>query len=431
MSTRVLITGLISLAILIGLSAFFSACETILFSLNPIQVQRIRVRDRTAGGRIAALLANPSRTLSAILIGNTLTNVGSASLGYALISRLVPLAWSEAIAITTMTVLLLLFAELTPKRIASMHAERLAPTASLAVTHLQRLFSPMVSLLETLTRRFRNILTPERSNLNDEELMTVVEVSAEQGVIDKDEQIMVDGILRLSELQASDVMTPRVDMIGIDLRDPAATQLQAAREARFRQLPIYNRTVDAIEGFLDVPRYLIDSDHRLRRHVAPALFVPENISLDDLLITFQREQTPIACVLDEYGGTAGLITRGDILELLTGGDEPSLRPEVQSIRRSGETSWIVEGKTSLEEINHELDLELEADDADRISGWCTFHSGALLRVGETVTEQGCRVRVLRMRKRRIDQVLLEVLPHDPDTSAEEADISYLDQEPNG
>ena len=185
-----------------------------------------------------------------------------------------------------------------------------------------------------------------------------------------------------------------------------------------------------VEGFLDVPRYLIDPDHALRRHIAAALFVPENISLDDLLITFQRERTPIACVLDEYGGTAGLITRGDILELLTGGDEPSLRPEAQSIRRNGETGWIIDGKTSLEEINHELDLELDADDSDRISGWCTFHSGSLLRVGETVMAQGCRVRVLRMRKRRIDQVMLEVLPRDPGSGEEAADDSYLDQEPD-
>jgi CBS domain containing-hemolysin-like protein len=232
---------------------------------------------------------------------------------------------------------------------------------------------------------------------------------------------MVDGILRLSELQASDVMTPRVDTLGIDLRDPPETHLQAARTAHFRQLPVYNRTLDAVEGFLDVTRYLIDPEHLLRRHVTPALFVPENIALDDLLISFQRSRAYIACVLDEYGGTAGLITRGDILELMTGSDESGLPADVPAIHPTGESSWIVDGKTSLEAINHELDLNLEADDADRISGWCTFHAGALLRVGETVEAQGCRVRVLRMRQRRIDQVLLDVLSHTlpPDRKVED------------
>ncbi|MEI8353753.1 MAG: hemolysin family protein [Lentisphaerota bacterium] len=407
MSTSLLVVELAVLTVLLALSAFFSASETVLFSLNSIQVQRIRDRDRKAGGRVAALLANPSRTLSTILIGNTLVNVAIASLGYALIRRFVPSAWAEAVAIPTMTVILLLFGEITPKRIAILWAERLAPSVSVWIERMQHLFAPLVLLLVFMARRFRKTLTPERNSLNDEELMTLVEVSAEQGAINKDEQVMVDGILRLSELQASDVMTPRVDTLGIDLRDPPETHLQAARTAHFRQLPVYNRTLDAVEGFLDVTRYLIDPEHLLRRHVTPALFVPENIALDDLLISFQRSRAYIACVLDEYGGTAGLITRGDILELMTGSDESGLPADVPAIHPTGESSWIVDGKTSLEAINHELDLNLEADDADRISGWCTFHAGALLRVGETVEAQGCRVRVLRMRQRRIDQVLLE------------------------
>jgi putative hemolysin len=430
MSTSLLIVELAVLTVLLALSAFFSASETVLFSLNSIQVQRIRDRDRKAGGRVAALLANPSRTLSTILIGNTLVNVAIASLGYALIRRFVPSAWAEAVAIPTMTVILLLFGEITPKRIAILWAERLAPSVSVWIERMQHLFAPLVLLLVFMARQFRKTLTPERNSLNDKELMTLVEVSAEQGAIDKDEQVMVDGILRLSELQASDVMTPRVDTLGIDLRDPPETHLQAARTAHFRQLPVYNRTLDAIEGFLDVTRYLIDPEHLLRRHVTPALFVPENIALDDLLISFQRNRAYIACVLDEYGGTAGLVTRGDILELMTGSDESGLPSDVQAIHPTGESSWIVDGKTSLEAINHELDLNLEADDANRISGWCTFHAGVLLRVGETVEAQGCRVRVLRMRQRRIDQVLLDVLRSALPADVDGTDRSYLEEEPD-
>jgi CBS domain containing-hemolysin-like protein len=430
MSASLLIVGLAALTALLGCSAFFSASETVLFSLNPIQVQRIRDRDRRAGGRVAALLANPSRTLSTILIGNTLVNVAIASLGYALINRLVTPGWDEAVAIPVMTILLLLFGEITPKRIAILRAERLAPSVSVWIERLQHLFAPLDLLLAAITRRFRKTLTPERNSLNDEELMTLVEVSAEQGAIDKDEQVMVDGILRLSELQASDVMTPRVDTLGLDLHDPPETHLQAARAARFRQLPVYNRTLDAVEGFLDVTRYLIDPEHLLRRHVTPALFVPDNIALDDLLITFQRSRASIACVIDEYGGTAGVVTRGDILDLMTGSDESGLPADVQAIRPSGASSWIVDGKTSLEAINHELDLNLEADDANRISGWCTFHAGALLRVGETVEAQGCRVRVLRMRQRRIDQVLLDVLRPTLPPDRDDEDRSDHEEDPD-
>ncbi len=430
MSASLLVFEFSALAVLIGLSAFFSASETVLFSLNSIQVQRIRDRDRKAGVRIAALLANPSRTLSTILIGNTLVNVIIASLGYAIISHLIPPAWDEVVAIPIMTVTLLLFGEITPKRVAILWAERFAPTVSVLIERLQHLFFPLVRLLEFVTRRFRKALTPERNTLNDEELMTLVEVSAEQGVIDKDEQVMVDGILRLSEIQASDVMTPRVDTLGIDLHAPPETHLQAARAARFRQLPVYNRTLDAVEGFLDVTRYLIDPEHVFRRHITPALFVPENIALDDLLITFQRGRAHVACVLDEYGGTAGVVTRGDILELMTGGNESGLPSDVQAIREVGASRWIIDGKTSLEAINHELDLNLEADDADRISGWCTFHAGSLLRVGEMVEAQGCRVRVLRMRQRRIDQVLLEAVHESPTSLGIDHERSLIEEDPD-
>ena len=242
---------------------------------------------------------------------------------------------------------------------------------------------------------------------------------------------MVEGIMRLSELKASDEMTPRVDIVGLDLDTPVERQLAVARQARFRHLPVFVRTPDAIEGFVDVTRFLLDPEHDARRAISPALFVPENVSLDDLLVTFQRSGKHIACVLDEYGGTAGLITRGDILELIAVPVATGARGRA-ALQRLRDDVWLVDGAVSLEELNLQLNLALEADDADRIAGWLTFHAGRLLKAGESVEAQGCRATVRRMSKRRVGVIQLEVLersaPSDDERGSDGDDLSLEGEE---
>ena len=419
------------LLVLIVLSAFFSASETVLFSLSPIQVQRIRNRNPIAGGRLETLLGDPALILSTLLVGNTLVNFAIASVGYAVIKSLVP-AWGEAIAIPLMTLVLLLFGEVTPKRIAISNAERLAPVCSRLLLFWLWLLRPFNVVLNAGSRIFKKSLQRERRALSNDELRTVVEVGEEQGVLDSEEASMVEGIMRLSELKASDEMTPRVDIVGLDLDTPVERQLSVARQTRFRHLPVYVRTPDAIEGFVDVIPFLLDPAHDARKAISPALFVPESVSLDDLLVTFQRSGKHVACVLDEYGGTAGLITRGDILELIAAPVARGGSVDHPAIQRLRDDVWLVDGTVSLEELNLKLDLALDADDADRMAGWITFHAGRLLQPGQSVEAQGCRATVRRMRKRRIDAVQLEVLkrPGTPSEGLSEGDdlVSERDAE---
>ena len=421
-----LLDGLL-LLVLISLSAFFSGSETILFSLSPIQVQRIRNRDAVAGARLETLLSDPALILSTVLVGNTLVNFAIASLGYMMIHALIP-AWGTAIAIPLMTLILLLFCEVTPKRVAISHAERLAPLVSRLVLFWLWLLRPFNMVLTSSSRIFKKSLRRERRALSNDELRTVVEVGEEQGVLDAEEASMVDGVMRLSELKASDEMTPRVDMVGIDLDTPVSTQIEIARKAHFRHLPVFVRTPDAIEGFVDAAQFLLDPAHDARKATSPALFVPENVSLDDLLVTFQRSGKHIACVLDEYGGTAGLITRGDILELITASVATRHAEGRPEIRRLSDDVWLIDGTASLDEINRQLDLALEADDADRIAGWITFHAGRLPQAGHTIEAQGCRATVRRLSKRRIDAIRLEVLerPEGPIEPLQEGDDAVLE-----
>lgn len=426
MNTPLLMMDSAVLMVLFGLSAFFSGSETALFALTPVQAQRIRERNPQAGARLQRLLSQPERVLSTILIGNTIVNVAVASVSFLVVHMLTP-EHSTLVAIPATTVLLLLIGDLVPKRIAIAHAERLAPFFSAVLVLWMHLFAPLARLLEVSSNLLRKFLLPERKALNDAELLTMMQVGAEQGVLDAEERSMVDGIMRLSELKASDAMTPRVDLVGIDLDDPPERQLSTARQARLLNLPVYRRTPDAIEGFLNVACYLLDPSHDVRKATTPALFIPENATLDDLLITFQRNEREIACVLDEYGGTAGVVTRGDVLEFVVKGvqrEHGTRRPLVESI---GTEVWLIEGSAVLDEVNHELGTQLEAEGADRIAGWVAFHAGKLLKAGESVEAQGCRVTVRRLRNHRIEQVQLERLTVEeplPESSESETEGAF-------
>lgn len=406
MNTPFLILDSAALVVLFGLSAFFAGSETALFALTPVQVQRIRDRNPRAGARLQRLLSQPERVLSTTLIGNTLANVAIASLGFVVIHMLDP-KHSTLIAIPTTTVLLLLVGDLIPMRIGVANAERFAPLLSSILILWMHLFAPLGRMLETSSRLLRRFFLPERMALNDAELLTMMQVGAEQGVLDAEERSMVDGIMRLSELKASDAMTPRVDLVGVDLDDPPERQLATARQARLMYLPVYRRTPDATEGFLNVARYLLDPAHDVRKATEPALFVPENVTLDDLLITFHRNIREIACVLDEFGGSAGVVTRGDVLEFVVKGVERSAVGRRPLLEATGSGVWLVEGTAVLDEVNHELGTRLEAEGADRIAGWVSFHAGRLLKAGESVEAQGCRATVRRLRNHRIEQVQLE------------------------
>jgi len=409
MNIFVLIAECGALVVLFMLSAFFSGCETVLFSLSPIQIQQLRERNLSAGQRVEKLMQTPAMILSTLLVGNTLVNFSIATIGYLVMAQILPASAAKFIAVPLLTLMLLLFGEVTPKRIALQYSERLAPICSRLLLFWMWLLKPFSILLEAGSAVFKQTLKRERRALSNDELLTVVEVSEEQGVLDTEEAEMVDGIMRLSELKASDEMIPRVDMIGLDLDTPMERQLQIASTAHVRYLPAYMRTPDAIEGFVNTARFLLDPDHDVRKAMVPAQFVPENMPLDDLLIMLQRTGTHIACVLDEYGGTAGLITRSDILELVADpvmGPTENQRSMVQPLHHD---VWLVDGTTSLEELNRTLDITLDADDADRVAGWVTFHAEHFPQSGERVEAQGVRVTVRHIRRHRIETVYLEVL----------------------
>lgn len=399
---------LIAFLLLLAASAFFSSSETIFFSLNPLQVRRLTQRNAEAGKRVHDLLSNPTRLLSTILIGNTIANVSIAAVGYDMARHLAP-GFGEAIAIPVVTALLVVFGEAGPKRLGLRLSEKLAPRYVGLLSTLAIIFTPLRRALEMLTQKFEAMFRPRGRGMSEEEFKTVLEIGNEEGILNADELAMIKSIIQLEDMKASDVMTPRVDIIGLDLDEDPAGYVAKAQAARRNYLLLYRGELENVEGFLNVRRFLLDSEHRLDRAREEAFFVPETTPLNRLLLQFQNEHRRIAVVVDEYGGIAGVVTRGDILEEITGEIYQELNKPRPLFQPAGPNRWLMDANFSLEELNRKLGLQLEAEGADRLAGWIAHHLGHLPEKDDVVVAQGVRVTVLQTMRLRVTLAQLEKL----------------------
>lgn len=410
-----IVVSIIIIALLLCASGFFSSSETALFSLNPIQIRRIQDTSPRSAELIRSLLHTPTQILSTILIGNTIVNVAASVYAFGVVESLVP-GRGELIAVPGMTLLLLIFGEIAPKRTAMRWAPKMAAIYAPVLIVLNTAFTPARLILEFVTDWFKKYLPSGPRPLTEEEFRSVVSISEEEGVLDEEERTMVDGIIRLEEIQASDVMTPRVDMIGIDLNDDPSTYVEIARHCKVHYLPLYRDSMDEVVGFLNVLTFLLSPDHDLNGCRISATSVPETAPLSSLLPLLQRGDQRVAIVADEYGGTAGLVTLGDILEEIVEDVDNEYRQDELTMDPLGPNKWLIDGRVSLEDINYELGLNLGAEGVDRISGWVSAKAERIPRQGEEVESQHCRAKVMRVRKNRITLIELTRLeaPDDED-----------------
>ena len=407
-------TALLLLPVLFFLSAFFSSSETVLFSLTGAQRARLSEKSPSAEKLIARCLADKAVRFSTILVGNTFVNFAISAIGYGLFRKWLP-GWGW-LAVPVMTVALLVFGEITPKRLALKYAEEIAPLCARLLIFWRFILSPFNIFLRFTSRAFAPALERERRALSDEELISVMDAAAEHGEISAADADMIEGVLRLNELSANDEMTPRVDIVGYDIDLDETRRAEIVKATTHRYLPVFRRSPDQIEGIYE----------KATGEITDALFVPETASLDELLKTFAKSGRSMAIVLDEYGGTAGLITANDILELIVGpavfGDK-HIEPE---IRKVSDNVWEIDARASLDEINRNLDLELEAEDADRLSGWMQFHAERIPHIGQQIEADGCRATVLKRRHRRVTSVKLEIVER-PSADSDEELIAETDE----
>lgn len=297
--------SIIAMVLLFASSAVFSASETVLFSLTPASRRRISAKKPKISAKIESWLKSPDLPLATILAGNTIVNFALVGLGYVALSGIGPKV-ADAATVPLFTILLLVFGEIGPKQFALRHAERLAPGCARILNVWMKLLYPLARPMVAAKGVFGEFLVRERRNLSDAEFKVVVRSAAKTGILDSEEADMVEGVMRLTDRYAINEMTPRVRLQGLEAGLPPEEMTRRAAAIDHPFLPVYRENMDHIEGFYE----------KKTGKILPAMRVDERDGLDELLVQFVRTGRRIAVVEDRWGGTAGVITRGDILEII-------------------------------------------------------------------------------------------------------------------
>ena len=403
---------LAAIAGLIFVSALFSGLETALFSLRPHQLRRLEQNHPALVNFVQLFRDKPRRVLNMLLLGDGLVKVPLVVLCLFLLWR-GPLAgrlpqWLAAIVIFAMVVLL---CDLVPKLIALAAPYQLSTLGAFALQASVRLLDRVGSTLERVSTVIVDLLTPvrlrTRARLSDEELETLVEIGEEEGALHEAEGEMIQEIIKMGDKTAKDCLTPRVETFALtdDLtNEQAITQL---KEKRFRRVPVYADTPDNIVGIIDVKLFLLDSsEHYTETLLAPS-FVPETMRALDLLKLFLTHPQSLAIVVDEFGGTEGIITMSDIVEEILGDAAPSRGDVDVYIEPLEDGKFLVSGHARLDDLREHLGFELEADGIDTIGGLVFNRLGYLPQAGAKVELSRLTVTVRRTSRKRIEELLLE------------------------
>lgn len=416
------------LVILLGLSAFFSSAETALTTVNKIKMRSLADDGNKRAKTVLKLTDNPGKMLSAILIGNNIVNLSASSLTTTIA---IGFGADIAVAIATgiITVLILIFGEITPKTIATIHSDKLSLVYAYPINFIMIVLTPISFLVNIMARIILFILRVDPDAkpdaMTEDELRTIVEVSHESGVIEEEEREMINNVFDLGDAKAKDVMVPRVNVVFADVESSYDELIDIFREYKFTRLPVYEETTDNVIGTINMKDLLL-YDHKeefsIREFLRDAYFTYEHKVVSELLVEMREASYNIAIVLDEYGETAGLITLEDILEEIVGEihDEYDEYEEDELLTRINDFEYILEGSISLDDLDDRLELKLESEEYDSLGGFIIENLDRHPEVGDEITtEKGLRLVVDSLDKNRVQKVHIYI-PED----------FYLEEEEN-
>ena len=410
---------IIVLIILLFLSAFFSSAETSLTTVSKIKMRSLAEEGDKRAKMVLKITDNPSKLLSAILIGNNIVNLSASSLTTTIAYKL----GGSAVAIATgiITLLILIFGEITPKTIASINSDKMSLSYAYPIHFIMIIVTPISIVINALSRCVFFILRVnpnEKSDaMTETELRTIVDVSHEDGVIEEEEKEMIYNVFDLGDAKAKDVMVPRVHVTFADVNSSYKELLEIFREDKFTRLPVYEETTDNVIGTINMKDLLLfdnTKEFHIRDILREAYFTHEHKNISELLVEMRQAALNIAIVLDEYGETAGLITLEDILEEIVGEirDEYDENEEESFFKEISEYEFLVEGSINLDNLNDRIDLHLESEDYDSLGGYIIEQLDRLPdEKDEIVLENHVRMVVDSLDKNRIEKVHI-YLPED-------------------
>ncbi len=402
---------LLTLVVLLALSAFFSSTETALTTVNKIRVRTLAESGVERAVTLSKVIEQQGKMLSAILIGNNIVNLSASSL---MTTLTIKLFGNKAVGVATgvLTLLILVFGEITPKTLSTISAESMALRSAGIIYALMYVLTPVIAVVNKLSLGVLLFLkvdpNKKQDMITEDELRTIVEVSHEEGVIETKEKKMINNVFDFGDSLAKDIMVPRIDMVFVNVDATYDELIDIFRNEQYTRIPVYEETTDNVIGIVNVKDLLLIEDHdnfHIRDCLRQPMYTYEYKKNSELMIEMQKSFSNLVIVLDEYGATAGLVTLEDMLEEIVGEirDEYD-QDEIKTVQQKGPGEYSVAGAMKLADINDRLGLELESEDYDSVGGLVIGLLDHLPDEGEEVSDGGIRFIVESVDKNRIDRI---------------------------
>lgn len=388
------ISRYIILAILIMLSAFFSSAETAFSSVNIIRIKNYVEEKRRGAKKALKVAENYDETLSTILIGNNIVNIGATSLATIIAFEIVDDQNLAALYSTIfLTIIILIFGEVLPKSFAKEHAEKLALNIGATVYYLTKILKPIVIIFILIKSLFSRIINAEGNlspSVTEDELEVIMDTMEEEGVLEEDEREMLQSVLDLDETKIHDIFTPRVDMVAVNVSSTIDEVKEVFFNEQFSRIPVYDRTVDNVIGILyerDFFTSLIKNEQTVIKNLMrKPTYVPKSMRVSDLIELLQRTKQHMAIVSDEYGGTSGIVTMEDALEELVGEIYDEHDEEVTEIIKIEDNKYEISAAYDLDDLFEDLDIDkVPNSQYATVGGWLYELFETIPSVGDTIT----------------------------------------------
>jgi putative hemolysin len=398
-------------------SAFFSGSETAYISLQRFHLEYLISTNVKGAKKVARLIERPERFLSVVLFGNTLVNAAATALATALAVYWWGDKWGIIIATVVLTVVLLIFCEVTPKTIAAHYSERLSLLLHRPLQFISWLFTPFVIALSWLSAGFTRIVggTPvPQSIISDEEIRTMIAVGREEGTVEEDEARLLHRVFDFGDRPVDEVMTPRLEVTALPQGATVADFLKLYTEKPLSRFPVYKDNLDNITGVLSIKDVLmarakgsINNDSTIDDLVRPAYFAPESKHINDLFFEMRDNNYRMAVVIDEYGGTAGIVSLMRLVEEIVGEVGDELAGVERDYEIINEYTFQIDGSMRIEEANKEMELNLpEGEDYETVAGFILSLLGHIPRRNEQLRYKGLKIVITEMKGQKIEKVLL-------------------------
>ena len=413
-----------ALVILVGFSAFFSASETAFSSLNQIRLKSRAEDGDSSAARVLAMAEQYDKLLSTILIGNNIVNIAAASIGTILFTQMLGAERGATMSTIVLTIIVLIFGEVTPKSLAKEMPEKVATAVSPFLVLLMALMTPLTWLFTQWKKLLGHFVhSGEADTITEGELMTMVSEAENDGELTDRESELIRSAIEFDDVEVEEILTPRADVVAVEDDIPLEELAQTFAESGYSRLPVYHGTIDNIIGVVHEKDFYIA---RLKKAtkiddlVVPTLYTTGSTQISQLLRTLREQHHHLAVVVDEYGGTEGIITLEDILEELVGEIWDEHDEVTEDFRKQSDGSWLVSGSASVDDLYEELDLPEEEDiDSNTVNGLVQEKTCHLPKVGDRFTLGEYDGVVTRTAKRRVTEVRLT--PAAPAEDAEKDD----------